>query len=548
MQQSEALEILKTGRNVYLTGAAGAGKTYLLNQYIAYLEDNNVPVGITASTGIAATHMQGITIHSWSGIGINSEMTDEELQAVAKKSHVKRKILEARVLIIDEVSMLSGDQLNLIDQICRLVRDPFQSFGGLQVVLSGDFFQLPPISRYGEQPPMPVYASEAWKGLDLAVCYLAEQHRQEDDVFLQILNTIRDNVLDAELLKHLNARTGPDAELSRSSITRLYTHNANVDTENWKELQKLPGEVRKYKMESRGPANLVASLQRGCLAPEELHLKIGAVVMFVKNNFEVGYVNGTLGEVVDFDPNGIPVIETHDGKTITPEAASWKVQEGGETLAELLQLPLRLAWAITVHKSQGMSLDAASMDLRKAFTPGMGYVALSRVKSLSGLHLHGYNDHALAVDQRVLHFDSELKKASANSVVWLYDLTTAEKEQLHNDFIAPFKNKSYQSSQKKTPKTSTYDETKDLLLARKGIREIAEERNLKPDTILSHLQTLKENGDLPDIKYMAPRSEVLEEIRSAREKLTDPKLTPLFKKLKGKYTFNDLRFALLFID
>ena len=147
MRQSEALDILKTGRNVYLTGAAGAGKTYLLNQYIDYLDENNVPVGITASTGIAATHMGGITIHSWSGIGISSEMTDDELQAVAKKSHVKRKIMEARVLIIDEISMLSGDQLNLIDRVCRLVRDPFTSFGGLQVVLSGDFFQLPPMPR-----------------------------------------------------------------------------------------------------------------------------------------------------------------------------------------------------------------------------------------------------------------------------------------------------------------------------------------------------------------------------------------------------------------
>ena len=547
MQQSEALEILKTGRNVYLTGAAGSGKTHLLNQYIEYLEDNNVPIGVTASTGIAATHMQGITIHSWSGIGINSELTDDELQVIAKKSHVKRKILEARVLIIDEVSMLSGNQLNLIDQICRLVRDPFTSFGGLQVVLSGDFFQLPPISKYGERPVLPIYASGAWKGLDLAVCYLAEQHRQDDAVFLQILNTIRDNVLEPQLIKYLHARTGDTVKLHHDSVTRLYTHNTNVDTENFKELQRLGGESRTYTMQSRGPANLVAALKRGCLAPEELHLKIGATVMFVKNNFEVGYVNGTLGIVVDFDPNNIPVIQTHDGKTITPEGASWKIQDGGETLAEIIQLPLRLAWAITVHKSQGMSLDAASMDLRKAFAPGMGYVALSRVRTLEGLHLHGFNDYALRVDEQVLRFDSELKKASGESLAWLYELTTEEKNKLQTEFTAPFTRTSKKKQTSKRNKLSTYETTRNLLLEQKSIREIADERGLKPDTILSHLQTLKENGNLPDIEYMKPPAQKLDEIQEAFESSKTEKLTPVFKKLKGKYTFNDLRFAQLFL-
>lgn len=549
MQQSEALAILKTGRNVYLTGAAGAGKTYLLNQYIDYLDEHNVPVGITASTGIAATHMGGITIHSWSGIGIHDALTDDELQAIAQKSHVKRKIMEARVLIIDEISMLSGAQLSMVDQICRLVRDPFESFGGLQVVLSGDFFQLPPISGRGSAPAHPVYTSDAWKDLDLAICYLEEQHRQDDTRFLDILNALRSNRLDDTLIKYLEQRTGDGVTLKHETITRLHTHNLNVDTENWKHLQEIDADTEIYQMQSRGAAPLVAALKRGCLAPEELHLKVGATVMFVKNNFDVGYVNGTLGTVIDFDSDGLPVVETRDGKTIVPEGAVWSITDGGEVLAEIRQLPLRLAWAITVHKSQGMSLDAASIDLRKSFTPGMGYVALSRVRTLDGLHLHGFNDVALAVDPRVLQFDMRLKQASGESVAWISTLGTEERKKLHADFIAPFKEGTKSSSKtSRGTKTSTYEETKRLLLQQKSIREIADERDLKPDTILSHLQTLKKEGSLPDISYMKPKTEVLVEIQNAREEVGGGKLTPVFKALNGKYTYNDLRFAALFLD
>src|SRR5690606_668919 len=176
--------------------------------------------------------------------------------------------------------------------------------------------------------------------------------------------------------------------------TKLYSHNIDVDAVNAAELAKIDQEVRYFDMRMTGQPQVIQTLVNSCLAPQRLELKIGAQVMFVKNNFEKGYVNGTIGQVVGWDGDGFPVVQTIDGRTIYTEQASWKVEEDGRTRAELAQLPLRLAWAITIHKSQGMSLDAAEIDLSKSFVPGMGYVALSRVRTLEGLRIKGMNNVA----------------------------------------------------------------------------------------------------------------------------------------------------------
>jgi ATP-dependent exoDNAse (exonuclease V) alpha subunit len=161
-----------------------------------------------------------------------------------------------------------------------------------------------------------------------------------------------------------------------------------------------------------GQPQVVQALVNSCLAPQRLSLKIGAQVMFVKNNFEQGYVNGTLGTIIDWDSEGKPVVCQLNGDLLYPEIASWKVEEDGRTLAELTQLPLRLAWAITIHKSQGMSLDAAEVDLGKSFVPGMGYVALSRVRNLEGLTIKSINNIALQINQQVLQLDQQLQEQS----------------------------------------------------------------------------------------------------------------------------------------
>ena len=417
MNQKEALRILKNGHNVFLTGAAGSGKTYLLNKYIQYLKAQGVNVGVTASTGIAATHMEGITIHSWAGIGLLRTASDKEIQAIVGNKRIAKRFQKTQTLIIDEVSMLDAERFDLLEKVARLARGSWEPFGGMQVVLCGDFFQLPPVAKANEPLPKFVYKSANWNNMNLRVCYLHEQYRQGDDEFLRILNAIRDASVDEAVVNRLHqCRTTVFSSTPLSRVVRLYSHNRDVDSENERELSKLPGEEYEYLMEMKGVPAIAESLKRGCLSPEKLVLKKGAAVMFVKNNFEKGYVNGTLGTVSGFSETGFPVIVLLNKKEIVAEPVTWSVEENGSTLAQIKQVPLRLAWAITVHKSQGMTLDAAQVDLSRSFEMGMGYVALSRVRSLDGLRVLGFNDLALKVDEETLAFDQELKKSSEEAL------------------------------------------------------------------------------------------------------------------------------------
>ena len=186
MKQPQALKILKSGRNIYLTGAAGSGKTHVLNEYINYLRDRCVSVGVTASTGIAATHLGGVTIHSWSGIGIKDNISNQDIDYLVKKDYLRKRFNKTRVLVIDEVSMLHSRILDDVDRVCRAMKGNENPFGGMQVVLSGDFFQLPPIVRNGSSVEF-VNSSRVWKEMDIRVCYLEDQYRQEDNALREIL-------------------------------------------------------------------------------------------------------------------------------------------------------------------------------------------------------------------------------------------------------------------------------------------------------------------------------------------------------------------------
>jgi ATP-dependent DNA helicase PIF1 len=412
MRQRQALNVLMDGSNVFLTGAPGAGKTYVLNQFIGRAMRAGKRLAVTASTGIAASHIGGTTIHSWSGLGILDELSSDDLKRLGGSDRLIKRYNTIDILVIDEVSMLHGARLDMVNELAKLLRSNDAPFGGLQVILVGDLFQLPPISR-GTDVFDFAHLSNAWTELNPKICYLTEQHRQQDhDALLELLEAMRRNEVD-EHHGHLLQQRMTEHPGSDVVITRLYSHNLYVDAINQRHLDAIKTSGKLFEMRTKGGRAKLEQLAKSLLAPEVLELKIGAEVMFVANNFAEGFVNGSRGKVIDFDDD-VPVVRLNNGRKIYVEPHSWSLSEDGKVRAEITQLPLRLAWAITIHKSQGMSLDAAEIDLSKAFTPGMGYVALSRVRSLDGLFLQGVNRMALTMHPQIYDLDAELRVSSAS--------------------------------------------------------------------------------------------------------------------------------------
>lgn len=408
MTQDVALEVLHSGRNAFLTGPPGAGKSWLIRKFVSEARRDH-KIAITASTGIAGTHIGGMTLHSWAGLGVRDSYDAKDISAIADKIWVANRIRAADILVIDEISMLHANTFEAANAVCKKVRRKSEPFGGLQVVICGDFFQLPPVSRDGEADF--VYGCNTWQELNLAVLYLSEQFRQSDDKLLGLLNAMRAGEISEVHVEYLQSRL--NADLADGVVpTRLHTHNVNVDRVNSVELAKLKGVSQKFEMTTSGPEKLVDPLRNSCLASPVLELKKGAAVMFVKNNATEGYINGTLGTVVDFE-KGLPRVKTDSGTELLVEHQSWATEDAhGRKIASLTQVPLRLAWAISVHKSQGMSLSAAEIDLSRSFVEGLGYVALSRVTKLEGIRLLGFNRRSLAVSEKAARIDDELLTAS----------------------------------------------------------------------------------------------------------------------------------------
>jgi len=645
MRQSSALDILKTGQNVFLTGSAGSGKTYTLNQYIDYLRARRVPVAVTASTGIAATHMNGTTIHSWSGIGIKDELSDRDLANLSRKQFLADRLKDTAVLIIDEISMLHAKQLNLVSQVLKYVRKNDKAFGGIQVVVAGDFFQLPPIGSKGETNREKfAFMSQAWLDAKFHICYLSEQHRQVSEAanggldLDDILNQIRRQEVSFEAIAALEATFDQNVDIKR---TRLYTHNLNVNKINDKELAALDGEMMRFEATSAGDSKLVETLKKTVRTQDDLVLKVGAKVMFIKNNSELGVSNGTMGELIGFaavkiddskdtsddliedntknaesatdksvknkgqqttkdkdsdkkppkdkkpTTQKMPVVRLNSGREVIAEPEEWIIEdETGDVLASYLQVPLCLAWAITIHKSQGMTLEAAEIDLSRTFELGQGYVALSRLKSLAGLQLLGMNDMSLQLDPLARGADKRFLALSDEADANYAMLDEESMTQAHEKFIlksggtlsksvieayanlqkkrreqqqAQIDKKQKLGNQVSDKSDSTLLATRILLEESLSIAEISQMRQLSQSTIMRHIAELKSQDPSLACDHLRPDDEVMTAVGNAYVAIkvaNNPndfnddgsiKLRPIFEHLKQAVDYNTIRLALIFI-
>jgi ATP-dependent exoDNAse (exonuclease V) alpha subunit len=416
-QQKQVIEAFEAGKNIFVTGGAGSGKSYLLSFLKRSYGHNGLDV--TASTGIAAVNIGGSTIHSWAGIGLANLPLDQIVENIfsGKFSKIRRRIKHARALAIDEISMISAEVLEILDQVFRRVRENNAPMGGIQMLFFGDFLQLPPINRNGSNFNF-CFESESWRKLNLEMFELEEIFRQTDQKFIKILNNLRFGKLDESDREALEARLNANDENLAIKPTILTTHNAKVEKINFEELKKIPREEISHGAEYFGQPDRVEFLKKNCIAAETLKLKVGAQVMMIKNTYQKeGIINGSLGIIRNFSPKKLyPIVEFTNGKILTIAPEEWLIEKYDEekrlvvTEAGVNQVPLILAWAMTIHKSQGLTLDKISCDLSDVFSPGQAYVALSRARSLEGIFIESINFNRIATNHEAVSFYKGLKK------------------------------------------------------------------------------------------------------------------------------------------
>ena len=423
LDREDAIKALNTGEHIFLTGAAGSGKTYLAKEYAKESKRN---VALTATTGIAALNLGGETIHRFLGIGILNR--PEQADKIIKRwNKIKvsstpwdkerwKMMNKLDAIVIDEASMLRRDQFELIEVVLSHIKDSTQPFGGVQMILVGDFFQLPPVvqtyevKQYPELDSPYCFQSDLWRHCSFKSVNLTTNYRQSDQEFLDVLNKIRIGKIDDQVNEVMQARVDVAFEGPIKPVI-IFTHKSDVRNENIRCLKELNNPVFKSEADYSGKDIFVDMLKKNCQAEHELYFCNGAQVMMLTNDPADRWVNGTLGIIQNADPLSIML---SNGNVISPVANAWekvihKVVNDkwvSESVATMKQLPFKLSWAATVHKTQGLTIDYADIDLQNCFASGQAYVALSRVKTLQGLSLRNWNSRSISADGRVAKFYS----------------------------------------------------------------------------------------------------------------------------------------------
>lgn len=402
-EQAMALELLRSGENVFLTGGAGSGKSHLIRYFQRELNPKEMPV--LASTGAAAVLLGGRTFHSFFGLGIMDGGPDAAFQKGLKDRRLTTRLRSVEGVIIDEISMIPGDALMIAEALAREARESKLPWGGMRVIAVGDFAQLPPVTKERQQRDW-AFLNPVWEQSGFQVCLLSHNQRVQDDEFLDVLHDVRHGFVSQRVQNFLDGHVREHDETDLAP--RLFPRRAQADEYNIFRLREIPEEEIEIDSIYFGSERHVGILMRSAPVPVKLTLKIGCHVLFLQNDPQKRWVNGTRGQVVNVEPERV-FVKKSNGREVPVEKTSFAMQDAeGNTVASVLQYPLTLAYATTIHKSQGATLDDLWCDLGSLWEPGQAYVALSRLRGSEGLRLLRWNSKSVITDSRVMDFYQRL--------------------------------------------------------------------------------------------------------------------------------------------
>uniref|UniRef100_A0A8C8B9J6 ATP-dependent DNA helicase PIF1 n=1 Tax=Otus sunia TaxID=257818 RepID=A0A8C8B9J6_9STRI len=406
-EQEAVLGAVRSGKSIFFTGCAGTGKSFLLKKIVGSLPPKSTYA--TASTGVAACHIGGTTLHAFAGIGSGKAPLEQCIQ-LAERPGVRQHWLACQHLIIDEISMVDGKFFDRLEAVARAVRKRDEPFGGIQLIICGDFLQLPPVCKANEETKF-CFQAKSWRKCIHINMELTEVRRQTDKTFVSLLSAVRLGRCTEEVTRQLMQTATNRSERDGILATRLCTHKDDVEITNERCLQQLSGEVHTFEALDSDPM-LVKLIDAQCPVGGRVELKLGAQVMLAKNlDVSQGLVNGARGVVVGFESEqkGLPKVRFLCGVTQVIKMEKWVFKGPSGVHLSRQQLPLKLAWAISIHKSQGMSLDCVEISLSRVFETGQAYVALSRARSLAGLRVLDFDPKVVRADPSVLQFYRQLR-------------------------------------------------------------------------------------------------------------------------------------------
>ncbi|XP_064540934.1 ATP-dependent DNA helicase PIF1 [Drosophila montana] len=405
-EQMEVLRACIAGKNVFFTGSAGTGKSFLLRKIISALPPEGTVA--TASTGVAACLIGGTTLHAFAGIG-GGDATAQRCLELASRPAAAQTWRKCKRLIIDEISMVDGQYFEKIEAVARHIRRNERPFGGIQLILCGDFLQLPPVVKGETALQRFCFQSSAWEGCVQCVYELKQVHRQSDPEFVKILNHLRIGHVNETISARLVSTSKQKIEGNGILATQLCSHTNDANSINESKLEHLSGDKVLFRAED-SDAGLSKQLDQQVQAPAQLYLKINAQVMLLKNiNIANGLVNGARGVVVRIE-KGLPVVRFKNNQEYMCRHEKWIIKTATGGVLTRRQVPLKLAWAFSIHKSQGLTLDCVEMSLSKVFEAGQAYVALSRAKSLQSVRILDFDAKQVWANPQVLQFYKNFRR------------------------------------------------------------------------------------------------------------------------------------------